>query len=55
MTNPFATPEELLETRKNYKIPKEKEAGDGFFIDEHYKTPIGRVVSEEKIRGTFFI
>ncbi|HPI67393.1 MAG TPA: penicillin-binding protein 2 [bacterium] len=55
MTNPFATPEDLLETRRNYQIPKEKESGDGFFIDEHYKTAIGRVVSEGKIRSTFFI
>ncbi|HPA25870.1 MAG TPA: penicillin-binding protein 2 [bacterium] len=55
MTNPFATPEDLLKTKRNYQISETVYAGDDFFIDKKYQGSIARLLNIKKVRLAFLV
>ena len=55
MTQPFATPEDLLKTSKKYHTQSNQTGGDGFFMDKKYAGSISRLSSAVKIKFSFLI
>ena len=55
MTNPFATPEDLLQTKKNYHLPDSAHYGDDFFIDKKYQGSVARLLVASKTKLAFLI
>ena len=55
MTNPFATPEDLLKTSKKYHTQSNQTGGDGFFMDKKYAGSISRLALAPKVRFSFLM
>jgi len=53
MSNPFVTPEDLLETSKKYHTPNNKTHGEDFFINAKYAGNASRVTSITKTKWSF--
>jgi len=55
MTNPFATPEDLLKTSKKYHTQSNQTGGDGFFMDKKYAGSISGLALAPKVRFSFLM
>lgn len=55
MTNPFATPEDLLKTKKKYHVSETIYSGEDFFIDKKYQGSVIRLLVSSKVKLSFLI